>query len=110
MMPGRSVPAHKQTNPAHKPGQQVDIPWHKRMTDGEGNYLPEPNCAAVKRSRLATKVAESQVWGHFPMGATTGRTSCAGSLEANDPKPAALARRPVPVFAASLPDDEVGEL
>lgn len=99
-MAGLSTPAHKQTDPAKLPGQIVN---------------------PVPKSMLATHVARSRVWGHFPMGVherypgqlsdtATGRMSCADSLEANDPKPAALARRKPPVFAASLPDDEVGDL
>lgn len=40
----------------------------------------------------------------------TGRESCTGSIEANDPKPATLATRRQPVFASSIGDDEVSEL
>lgn len=66
-----SIPAHKQRDPARKPGQIVN-----------------------------------PIRGHFPMGPETGRKSCQGSIESNDSKPPQLGTRKVPVFAASLSDDE----
>lgn len=55
------------------------------------------------------KGAGERVVGRVPaLAAPFGRASCEGALESNDPKPAALARRKVPTFAAAL-DDEVTE-
>jgi len=85
-----AVPAHKQRDPAKRPGQIVN---------------PIQAQATVKG------VHEARVWGHFPMGPTaTGRESCSGSLESNDPKPATLTIRRQPVFASSIGDDDVSDL
>lgn len=65
-----SIPAHKQTDPAKRPGQIVN---------------------PIQAELIVKGVSTSRVWGHFPMGPKTGRQPCADSIESNDPKPAALA-------------------